>query len=128
MSLNKAIFLGRLTKDPEVKRPNDNLVVANFTLAVNRKIKQQGQPSADFIPVVAWGKLAELVESYFVKGAQINVVGRVQTRTYDDKDGNKKYITEVVAEELIFTESKKDSPVNKGKSQKVEDDNDDFPL
>ena len=110
ITINKVILLGRLVKDPEVRytQANNNMVTS-FSLAVNRRFKQEGQPDADFINIVAWGKTAEFVAKYFTKGQQVAVVGRIQTRNYDDKDGRKVYVTEVVAEEVHFADSKKDN-------------------
>ena len=108
--MNKAVLLGRLTKDPEVRyTQNNNTMVCSFSLAVNRRFKQEGQPDADFINIVAWGKTAEFVAKYFTKGQQVAVVGRIQTRNYDNSEGKKIYVTEVVAEEVHFADSKKDN-------------------
>ena len=107
--MNKVILLGRLSKDVETRyTQSNNTMVASFTLAVNRRFKQEGQPSADFINIVAWSKTAEFVSKYFKKGQQVAVVGRLQTRTWDDEQGQKHYITEVIAEEVYFADSKKE--------------------
>ncbi len=106
--MNNVSLVGRLTKDPEIRYTANNVPVAGFTLAVNRRFKQEGQPEADFIPVVAWQKTAEFCNKYFVKGQQVWVQGRIQTRTWDDNDGKKHYVTEVVAEQVGFADSKKD--------------------
>lgn len=103
--MNKVTLIGRLVKDAELKYVNDN-VVANFTLAVNRKYKKDGQPSADFIPIMAWNKLAENVNNYTGKGLLISVSGRIQTSTYETKDGTKRNMTTIVAEEIQFIEWK----------------------
>ena len=105
--LNKVMLLGRLVKDPEIKSTANNTMVASFSLAVGRSYKKEGQPDADFINIVAWGKTAEFVGKYFVKGQQVAICGRLQTRNYDDKEGRKVYVTEVVAEEVHFADSKK---------------------
>ena len=107
--MNKACIIGRLVRDPEVRNTQNNTMVCSFSLAVNRRFKQEGHPDADFINIVAWNKTAEFVAKYFTKGQQVAVVGRIQTRNYDDKDGKKVYVTEVVAEEVHFAESKKDN-------------------
>lgn len=108
--LNKAILMGRLVADPELRRTPNNNSVTSFTLAVNRSFVRQGeQPQTDFIDVVAWGKTAEFVSRYFVKGQQVAVAGRIQTRTWEDKQGNKRKSVEVVAEEVHFAEPKRDS-------------------
>jgi single-strand DNA-binding protein len=108
--LNKAILMGRLVADPELRRTPNNNSVTSFTLAVNRSFTRQGeQPQTDFIDIVAWGKTAEFVSRYFVKGQQVAVAGRIQTRNWEDKQGNKRKSVEVVAEEVHFAESKRDS-------------------
>ena len=107
--MNKVVLMGRLTRDPETRfTQGNNTAVCSFSLAVNRRFKQEGQPDADFINVVAWAKTAEFVSKYFTKGQQVGVIGRMQTRNYDDKDGKKVYVTEVVAEEVYFADSKKE--------------------
>ncbi len=107
--MNKAIIMGRLTKDPEVRTTSNQIPVATFTLAVDRRVKSSnGERQADFIPVVAWRSTAEFVGKYFKKGSKMIVIGSIQTRTYDDKDGKKVYVTEIVADEVEFAESKKD--------------------
>lgn len=102
--------MGRLTKDPEVRyTQTSNIMVTSFTLAVNRRIVMKGQErQADFLPIVAWNKTAEFVAKYFKKGQQVAVIGRIETRNYDDKDGKKVYVTEVIAEEVYFADSKKE--------------------
>ena len=107
--MNKVVLMGRLVRDPEARyTQGNNTAVCSFSLAVNRRFKQEGQPDADFINVVAWAKTAEFVSKYFTKGQQVAVIGRIQTRNYDDKDGKKVFVTEVVAEEVYFADSKKE--------------------
>ena len=107
--MNKVCLIGRMTKDPETRyTQGNNTAVCSFSLAVNRRFKQEGQPDADFINVIAWAKTAEFVSKYFAKGQQVAVIGRIQTRNYDDKDGKKVFVTEVVAEEVYFADSKKE--------------------
>lgn len=107
--MNKIILLGRLSKDVEVRYTQaNNTMVSSFTLAVNRRFKQEGQPEADFINIVAWSKLAEFCSKYFKKGQQVTIVGRLQVRTWEDENGQKRYVTEVVAEEAYFADSKKE--------------------
>lgn len=106
--MNKVVLMGRLTKDPEMRATQSGAGVCSFSLAVNRRVKLEGQPEADFINIVAWAKTAEFVSKYFTKGQQVAVIGRIQTRNYDDKDGKKVYVTEVVAEEVYFADSKKE--------------------
>ena len=107
--MNKVILMGRLTRDPEVRyTQTSNTLVASFALAVNRRFVKQGEErQADFFNVVAWGKQGEFCSKYFKKGQQVGVIGRLQTRTWDDDKG-KHYITEVVAEETYFADSKRD--------------------
>lgn len=108
--MNKVILMGRLTKDPEVRyTTNNNTLVCSFSLAVNRRFKSEGQPDADFFNIVAWSKTGEFCSKYFTKGQQVGVIGRLQTRNYDDKDGKKVYVTEVVAEEAYFADSKREA-------------------
>ena len=108
--LNKAILMGRLTADPELRRTQNNTAVTSFTLAVNRKPSRSGeQPQTDFIDVVAWGRTAEFVAKWFSKGQQVAVAGRIQTRTWEDKQGQKRKTVEVVAEEVHFAEPKRDN-------------------
>lgn len=106
--MNKVVLMGRLTKEPEMRATQSNTAVCSFSLAVNRRFKQEGQPDADFINVTAWAKTAEFVGKYFTKGQQVGVIGRMQTRNYDDKEGKKVFVTEVVAEEVYFADSKKE--------------------
>ena len=112
--MNKVILMGRLTRDPEVRyAQTNNTLVASFSLAVNRRFVRQGEErQADFINIVAWSKLGEFCSKYFKKGQQVAVTGRLQTRTWDDDQGQKHYITEVVAEEAYFADSKRDGAVD----------------
>lgn len=107
--MNKVILMGRLTKDPELRYTSaNNVAVCSFTLAVDRKFSKQGEEKqADFIPIVAWDKQAEFCGKWFQKGRMVAVVGRLQVRTWDDNEGKKRYVTEVVAEECHFAESKR---------------------
>lgn len=103
--MNKVVLIGRLTKDPELRfTPGNGTAVASFTLAVDRRFKREGQQEADFIPIVVWGKQAESTANYMSKGKLMGVSGRIQTRSYDAKDGTKRYVTEVVADEVQFLE------------------------
>lgn len=113
--MNKTILLGRLTREPEVK-VTEKSTICRFTLAVNRTFKKEGQPDADFINIVAFGKIAEFCSKYFTKGQQVCVCGRLQTGSYDDKDGKKVYTTDVIAEEVDFAGSKQDKQENKEES------------
>ena len=109
--MNKVILMGRLTRDPEVRyTQTNNTLVASFSLAVNRRFTREGDAqTADFINIVAWGKTGEFCSKYFKKGQQVAVVGRIQTRTWEDQSGQKSYTTEVIAEETYFADSKRDS-------------------
>ena len=108
--MNKVILMGRLTRDPEVRyTQTNNTLVASFSLAVNRRFAKQGEErQADFINIVAWSKTGEFCSKYFKKGQQVAVIGRIQTRNWDDEQGQKHYVTEVVAEEAYFADSKRD--------------------
>lgn len=103
--MNKVILIGRLTKDPELRFTPSGIAVSTVVLAIDRKISSKDQEkSTDFIQVIIWGKQAEATANYISKGCKFGVCGRIQTRNYNDKDGNKKYVTEVVAEEVSFIE------------------------
>lgn len=104
--MNKVILIGRLAADPEIRFTQSGKCVASYRLAVDRAYKSDGQPDADFINCVAWGKNGEFCEKYLHKGVKIAVEGRIQTRSYDDKDGKKVYVTEVIVEHHEFCESK----------------------
>ncbi len=110
--MNKVILVGRLTKDPDLRTTTSGKSVASFSVAVDRRFKQDGQPSADFINVVAWGRQAEVISQYLGKGRQIALTGRLQTRSYDAQDGSKRYVTEVVLEEFDFIGSRNDGGGN----------------
>ena len=102
--MNKAILIGRLTRDPELRTASNDISVTSFTIAVDRNFNnQQGEKETDFIPVVAWRKLADTCAKYLAKGRLVAVSGRMQVRSYEGKDG-KRYITEVVADEVQFLE------------------------
>lgn len=105
--MNKAILVGNLTRDPEQRTTPSGVSVTSFTVAVTRRYKSQdGTQQADFINCVAWRGTAEFIAKYFTKGSRIGVVGTIQTRTYDDQNGNKRYVTEVVCDEAEFVTSK----------------------
>lgn len=112
--MNKIILLGRLTRDPEVRYTATGKVVCQFTLAVDRPFaNQEGQREADFIPVVIWGKNAETCGNSLTKGQRALVEGRLQIRSYDGKDGNKHWVTEVIADRFEFIERKGDFANNR---------------
>ena len=108
--MNKVILMGRLTRDPEVRyTQTNNTLVASFSIAVNRRFVRPGEErQADFINIVAWSKLGEFCSKYFKKGQQVGIIGRLQVRNWEDEQGQKHYITEVVAEEAYFADSKRD--------------------
>lgn len=114
--MNKVNLVGRLTRDPEVKNTTTGKAVATFTLAVDRRFKNKdGQKEADFIPLVVWGKQAEFVGQYLSMGSQIGLSGRLQVRSYDGQDGQRRYVTEVVADEVYFISTKRKE--NNGSNQ-----------
>lgn len=113
MAFNKVILMGRLTADTELKQTQGGTPVTSFTLAVDRRFSKEGQEKqTDFITVVAWNKTAEFICRYFGKGQAMLVCGELQTRSWNDQQGNKRYATEVVASEAYFCEAKKDSEGN----------------
>ena len=114
--MNKVILMGRLTRDPEVRyAQNENgAAVARYSLAVDRRFKREGEQDADFIGCVAFGKAAEFAEKWLHKGSKIVIIGRIQTGSYTNKDGQKVYTTDVVIEEQEFAESKAASEGNGG--------------
>ena len=108
--LNFAVIMGRLTADPELRQTPNGVAVTTFTVAVDRGFIRQGEErKADFINVVAWRQTAEFVSRYFTKGSMIAVQGSIQTRTYDDKNGLKRYVVEIVADNVSFCGSKSES-------------------
>ena len=110
-SLNKVILIGHLTADPELKQTQSGIAVTSFSIGVTPRFARNGeQPTSDFINIVAWRQQAEFVTKYFHKGNAICIVGSLQTRNYVDQQGNKRYVTEVVADEISFVEKKSDAP------------------
>ena len=107
--MNKVILMGRLTKDVEIRQTPNNLSVARFTIAVNRRFAKDGGQQADFINCIAWRKTGEFISRYFQKGSMIAIVGSIQTRSWDGNDGKKQYATEVIVDEAYFTGSKSES-------------------
>lgn len=119
--MNRVILIGNLTKDPELQYTPNGVAVANFTLAINRKhFNQTGERETDFIRIIAWQKLADLVANHLRKGRQCAVEGRIQTRNYDDKEGRKVYVTEIVAEQVQFL-GHKDGKHDSGGSKSDDD-------
>ena len=108
--MNKTFLIGRLTRNPELRYTQTQKAVATFTLAINRPVASDGQKVADFISIVVWGKQAENINKYIKQGDQLAIDGRIQTRNYEDQNGQKRYVTEVVAESVQFLEKKKEQP------------------
>lgn len=117
LMINKAILMGRLTRDPELRHTGSGTPVCSFTIAIDNGYGDNR--STDFINCVAWNKTAEFVEKYFTKGRMIIVIGRIQTRTWEGQDGRKNYVTEVVASEVSFGESKKSADEYNGRTQQT---------
>jgi single-strand DNA-binding protein len=122
--MNKVILLGRLTKDPELRTTPSNISVARFALAVNRRFAKEGQQQADFINCIAWRQTGEFINRYFHKGNMIAVVGELQTRSWDDNNGQKRYATEVIVSEAYFTGEK----IENNQSGQASDSFDDMEL
>ena len=117
--MNKVILIGRFVRDPEIRYTSNDKCCANFSIAVDRKYKQEGQQDADFPRVIAWGKTAEFIEKYFRQGMKIVIEGRIQTGKYTNKEGQTVYTTDVVAESVEFAESKSASS-NRNSSKTAE--------
>ena len=117
--MNKVVLVGRLTRDPEVRysQGENATAVARYTLAVDRRFKRDGEPTADFINCVVFGKSAEFAEKYFRQGLRVAISGRITTGSYTNKDGIKVYTTEVTVEDQEFAESKAESEANKTSNQ-----------
>lgn len=108
--MNTVVLVGRLTKDPELRRTNNDIAVVQFTIAVNRTFQNKaGEREADFINCVAWRAQAENLAKFMRKGSQIGIEGRIQTRNYDDQNGVRKYVTEIVCDNIHFLEPKSSS-------------------
>ena len=112
--MNKAVLVGRLTRDPEVRysQGENAVAVARYTIAVDRRFKRDNEPTADFIPCVVFGRSAEFAEKYFRQGMRVAVAGRIQTGNYTNKDGIKVYTTEVIVEEQEFAQNKDENTGN----------------
>lgn len=118
--MNKVILIGNLTKDPELTTTTSGISVCKFTVAVSRPFKNaSGEQEADFLPIIVWRQQAENCGKYLRKGSKCAIDGSIQTRTYDDKDGNRRYVTEVVAERVEF--------ISGGGNRQSEDEFDDTP-
>lgn len=125
--MNKVILMGRLTKDPEVRYTQQNVAVARYSLAVNKKFKRQGEPDADFINCITFGKSAEFAQKYLNKGKQIAIIGRIQVRSWENENGQKQWSTEVIVEEQYFADSKAKKTEENG-FYPVEESDDDLPF
>ncbi|MBR3622815.1 MAG: single-stranded DNA-binding protein [Selenomonadaceae bacterium] len=116
--MNRVILVGRLTRDPELRMTPNGTPVGTFSVAVDRRFarrnEENGQPTADFIPIVTWQKTAEFCNQYFTKGLRVAIEGRIQTRNYEAKDGTKRYVTEVVADNVEFADGKNGNGYNGG--------------
>ena len=128
-SLNRVILIGNLTRDPELRYTPDGTPVASFTIAVNRPFTtRQGEREADFIPIVVWRKRAETCSEYLAKGSQVAVEGRLQIRNYEDKDGVKRRVAEVVAWSVQFLQRLKKQSLPEIPEEKEENQIDKIPL
>lgn len=122
--MNKVFLIGRLTRDPELRYTGSNIPVATFSLAVNRNFSNQaGEREADFINIVVWRKQAENVKNYLAQGSQVAIDGRIQTRSYDGNDGQKRYVTEVVADNVEFLGSKNSSTTSNNTTTSTQSSN-----
>ena len=119
--MNKSILMGRLVRDPEVR--SGEMTVARYTLAVDRRFKREGEPEADFINCVAFGKQGEFAEKYFRQGMRICISGRIQTGSYVNKDGQKVFTTDMIVDEQDFCESKNNSSTGATPSASMSIDN-----
>ena len=104
--MNNVQLVGRLTRDPEIRYANSGTTIARFSTACDRRFKREGEPDADFISCIAFGKTAEFIEKWFHKGNRIGLIGRIQTGSYTKEDGTKAYTTDVIVESVEFVESK----------------------
>ena len=131
--MNKCIFIGNLTRDPEFSQTGNGVSLCRFSIAVSRSFKREGEPDADFFNIITWRGLADNCHKYLSKGSKVCVVGAMQNRTYDDKEGNKRFVSEVIAEEVEFVGSRnaagdapvpapKAAPVSAGGLTPVDDD------
>jgi single-strand DNA-binding protein len=115
--MNKVVLIGRLTRDPELRYTQGGKAFTTFTLAVDRRFSKDKQQTADFIPCIAWDKLAEIIGNNLTKGRRVGVEGRLQTRTYDAKDGSKRSAFDVMVDELEFLDPKGQGQQSQGQNQ-----------
>ena len=121
--MNRCVLVGNVTKNPDVRVTGSGVSVCTFTVAVQRRVKNQnGERQADFIPVVCWRGLADNCGKYLNKGAKVGVCGAIQTRSYDAKDGSKRYITEIIADEVEFLSTRHTEEQETAFGEQVEDD------
>ena len=121
--MNKAFLIGRLTRDPELRYSSSNAAIANFSIAIDRQYTNgQGQRETDFINIVAFQKQAENIKKYVGKGSLVAVDGRIQTRNYEDKDGKRVYVTEVIVDSVSPADFQTDKPIQGAKETNVSDD------
>lgn len=118
--LNRVALVGRLTKEVELRRIGSGKAVASFTLAVERNYKREGEPTADFISCVCWGKVAENTANYCSKGSLVSVDGRIQTRNYENSQGQKVYVTEVIADSVQFIDTRRNGNTTTTQAPKQE--------
>lgn len=104
--MNKCVFIGNLTRDPDFSTTGSGVSLCRFSIAVSRNFKREGEPDADFFNIITWRGLAENCHKYLSKGSKVCVIGPMQNRSYDDKDGNKRFVSEVIAEEVEFVGSR----------------------
>ncbi|MBE5746537.1 MAG: single-stranded DNA-binding protein [Clostridiales bacterium] len=131
--MNKAIIIGNLTKDPELTQTTSGISVCRFTLAVSRKFTNaDGERETDFLNIVVWRNLADICHKYLKKGSKAAVTGTIQTRSYDAQDGSKRYVTEIVAEDIEFVGAKTNGASEEkeevSKLEPISDDGDDLPF
>lgn len=131
--MNKAIIIGNLTKDPELTQTTNGISICRFTLAVQRKFTNaEGERDTDFLNIVVWRTLADNCHKYLKKGSKAAVIGSIQTRSYDAQDGTKRYVTEIVAEEVEFISSRSNGGSEEkeevAKLEPISDDGDDLPF
>lgn len=119
--MNRAEFIGRLTKDPELTTTNSGLSVCKITVAVNRRFKKDGENEADFFNVVAWRQLGENIAKYCHKGSKVFIAGELQNRSYDAQDGAKRYITEIIANECEFLDTKQNNDSQENNESKEQE-------
>lgn len=110
--MNKVILIGRLCADPEIRYTQNQTPVATYRIAVNRQVKKEGLPEADFLTCVAWNKGAEFASKYLHKGTKIAIEGQIRTRSYEDKEGKRVFVTEIIVDRHEFCESRSSAPGN----------------